>query len=65
MRRHAAKAELRHEVRHAGVAAAVSRLIERYETWLDDRAARRALYAMNEQGLADIGLSHPDFAFRS
>jgi uncharacterized protein YjiS (DUF1127 family) len=59
------QARLRYSTSGPGFVAALLSVIERYEAWLEGRAARRALCAMSEQGLHDIGLSHPDFAFRS
>jgi uncharacterized protein YjiS (DUF1127 family) len=38
--------------------------LSRLESWLDDRSERRSLYGMDERSLADIGISHPDFAHR-
>jgi uncharacterized protein YjiS (DUF1127 family) len=36
------------------------RRLLRLEAWLDERASRRALYAMNDRDLADLGLSRAD-----
>ncbi|KLK94080.1 hypothetical protein AA309_06415 [Microvirga vignae] len=36
------------------------RLLMRVEAWLDDRASRRALYALDEAALADLALSQAD-----
>jgi uncharacterized protein YjiS (DUF1127 family) len=54
------------ELRHLSSATRVSllRCLLRVDAWLDARASRRALYQMDERTLADIGLSHPDFADR-
>ena len=38
--------------------------LSRFEAWLDDRRERRTLYGMDERSLADIGISHPEFAHR-
>jgi uncharacterized protein YjiS (DUF1127 family) len=35
-------------------------LLLKAEAWLDRRASRRALYRMDDRGLADIGLSRAD-----
>jgi uncharacterized protein YjiS (DUF1127 family) len=35
-------------------------LLMRVEAWLDDRASRRALYALDEAALADLALSQAD-----
>ncbi|HZH09560.1 MAG TPA: DUF1127 domain-containing protein [Microvirga sp.] len=35
-------------------------LLMKMEAWLDDRASRRALYRLDEAGLADLGLSKAD-----
>lgn len=36
------------------------KLLMRVEAWLDDRASRRALYALDEAALADLALSQAD-----
>lgn len=35
-------------------------LLMRVESWLDDRASRRALHRLDEAALADLGLSKAD-----
>ncbi len=35
-------------------------LLVRWESWLDARQSRRALYELDERALADIGLSSAD-----
>jgi uncharacterized protein YjiS (DUF1127 family) len=55
-------AELRNLGSLRALAGLVASPLLRYEAWLDSRASRRALYHMNELDLADIGLTHPDFA---
>ena len=35
-------------------------LLIRVEAWLDDRASRRGLYALDEAALADLALSRAD-----
>jgi uncharacterized protein YjiS (DUF1127 family) len=35
-------------------------LLLKVEAWLDRRASQRALYRMDDRGLADIGLSRAD-----
>jgi uncharacterized protein YjiS (DUF1127 family) len=54
-------AELRNPGGLHAFAGRVASALLRYEAWLDERAARRVLYSMNELALADIGLTHPDF----
>jgi len=46
------------ERRH--LAESVLAYVMRWEAWLDRRAGRRALHAMSDEGLADIGLSRSD-----
>jgi len=41
---------------------AILHIPSRFDAWLDERAAQRTLYGMSERSLADIGLTHPDFA---
>ncbi len=36
------------------------RLLLTVEAWLDDRASRRAIYRLDDAGLADLGLSRAD-----
>ena len=36
------------------------RVLLRLEAWLDARASRKALYRLDERGLADIGLTEAD-----
>lgn len=35
-------------------------LLLQFEAWLDARSSARALYAMNDRALADMGLSRSD-----
>ncbi|MET0743738.1 MAG: DUF1127 domain-containing protein [Microvirga sp.] len=45
---------------HRPLAGAVLAYVMRWEAWLDRRAGRRALHAMTDEALADIGLSRAD-----
>jgi len=57
-------AELRHLASPAATRALLVRQLLRVDAWLDARASRRALYGVDARTLADLGLSHPDFADR-
>ena len=64
MSRMYAPAEFRHFASMPSASGWVLRHLLRVEAWLNARAARRVLYHMDERSLADVGITHPDFADR-
>lgn len=56
---HPAIAGLSFSLPHRSNGRALGLLLQ-FEAWLDARSSARALYAMNDRALADLGLSRSD-----